>query len=117
MLGFPTSAPVIFSADGDDDGNFLVGDIQALLQTQPTWPLNTMSGSGTSGELHGGEATNRATAGGVSTVVDLTVSDSETSDNDDKGGINSFPVTVVAPATSESRQSQKTTDQDIIEID
>ena len=93
-LDFPTFAPVVFSVDGDDDGYFLVGDIRALVSTSPTQLLDDVNGQE---ESHFGAcektqdsgcirtADSGAQVAGPSAVVDLTVSDSDTSENERVG--------------------------------
>ncbi|KAG2768280.1 hypothetical protein PC129_g12582 [Phytophthora cactorum] len=107
MLGFPPSAPVVFSVDGDEDGYFLVGGIQALYQTPPAQQL-TPSGRKRDrleppDKLRGDEATGASTPGS-SAVVDLTVSDSDDSDEQLEQAIR---LSLTA----------RTGDEDVIEID
>lgn len=124
MLAFPTSAPVIFSAVGDEDGYFLVGDIQALFQTSPSQPSNLINRKGDRqepfGELQAGQGTfsaaNRTHTTGSSAVVDLTVSDSDASDNEQLG--KNISLATLPRATADGLQTTtRTSDADVIEIE
>ncbi|KAJ8548691.1 hypothetical protein ON010_g10980 [Phytophthora cinnamomi] len=109
MLGFPSAAPVVFAADGEEDGYFLVGDIQALFQTQPTKPFTLLTGSRNQQEPS--RVLRGPSTGDSATVVDLTVSGSDISDNEHSESRGSFSLATVPQATSE------TVDPNIIEID
>ncbi|KAE9048185.1 hypothetical protein PR003_g783 [Phytophthora rubi] len=119
LLDVPSSGPVIISAGGDEDEYFLVGDIQALFQTQSTNQFDTTSSvSGSRDrqalELRGGQITNGATIGEVSTVVDLTASGSDVSDSEDTRSRNRLSSATLPQAAF---QTQTTANQDVIEID
>ncbi|CAI5747074.1 unnamed protein product [Peronospora destructor] len=83
--GLPSLAPVIFSADEDENGYFLVSDIHALFQTSPS-TIRRSDQQEARGSLQGGEktfvTTTKARVAGSSAVVDLTVTDSDASDDD-----------------------------------
>ncbi|OWZ05509.1 hypothetical protein PHMEG_00022394 [Phytophthora megakarya] len=122
ILEFSPAIPVVFSADGDEDGYFLVGDIQALFRTHPPQPvisslkLDRLEPSGDRRNSQGAfPGTNRISA--VSGVVDLTVSDSEHSDSDQlERSSRASPPTLLQATTDESGGTTRTGEPHVIEI-
>jgi hypothetical protein len=97
LLGFPSSTPAVFSADGDEDGYFLVGDIQALFETPPSQSFIPTTGRDFNATGTGADAR-------LNSVVDLTVSDSDNEQEENK------------PATEELRTATGDS-AEVIEID
>ncbi|GMF13963.1 unnamed protein product [Phytophthora lilii] len=112
-LGFPSTVPVIFSADGDEDGYFLVGDMQALFQTPPAQSRASDHQNRTEGLLSDQGAT-VSTPSDASAVVDLTVSDSDASDNE-QAKTETKSSTVAVPRTM--CEQPTTQNAHVIEID
>ncbi|ETK76907.1 hypothetical protein F441_17076 [Phytophthora nicotianae CJ01A1] len=118
-LKFLSSTPVVLSAY-DEDGYLLVGDVQALYQT-PSSQQFTLGGRDRDrleppDQLRGDEAAGARTAG--SSVVDLTVSDSDDSDNEQLQ--QAIRLSLAAPrptSTSDSLLKTGTGEEDVIEID
>ncbi|KAI9987204.1 hypothetical protein PInf_023172 [Phytophthora infestans] len=114
-LAFPSSASAVYSADGDEDGYFLVGDIQALFQTPPTQQFSPRGRKRDRLEafdqVQGDDAT-RASASGSCAVVDLTVSDS------DGGSDNEQLQQAIKLSLANGRLPRTGTgEEDVVEID
>ncbi|CAI5738453.1 unnamed protein product [Hyaloperonospora brassicae] len=122
-IDFPTFAPVVFSIDGDDDGHFLVGDIRALVSTSQTQLLDSVNGQE---ESHLGVCEKTQDSGcirttdsgaqvaGPSAVVDLTVSDSDTSDNERVG---SAALAKLSSGIAAGLPTTSTRNADVIELE
>ena len=116
-LAFPSFGPVIFSADEDEDGYFLVGDIHALFQTTPS-TIRKGDQQKALGSLQGGKkafvAITRARGAGSSAVVDLTVSDNDASDDD---RLVNAQLTIMSRASAEDLQTTRSDKSDVVEIE
>ncbi|POM73115.1 Hypothetical protein PHPALM_10066 [Phytophthora palmivora] len=122
VLGFPCSAPAIFSADGDEDGYFLVGDIQALFQISPSQQLIPRDGQLKRTEDHRCDQDNIAASNGANpaapAIVDLTVSDSEDSANEQlQYSTRVSPVRLIQATAGEDGHSTTTREPNVIELD
>ncbi|EEY60578.1 uncharacterized protein PITG_13303 [Phytophthora infestans T30-4] len=114
-LAFPSSGSAVYSADGDEDGYFLVGDIQALFQTPPTQQFSPRGRKRDRLEafdqVQGDDAT-RASASGSCAVVDMTVSDS------DGGSDNEQLQQAIKLSLANGRLPRTGTgEEDVVEID
>ncbi|KAK1928778.1 SprT-like domain-containing protein Spartan [Phytophthora citrophthora] len=115
--GYP-SAPVIFSEDGEEDGYFLVGDVQALFQT----PLSqSFAPSGRKRDRRPGEIQEVAAGSNTtrsSAVVDLTVSDTGASEDEQlEYAIRLSLATQLQATATERPRTAKTGDEDVIKIE
>ncbi|GMG17843.1 unnamed protein product [Phytophthora fragariaefolia] len=117
VLGLPSSTSVIFSADGDEDGYFLVGDVQALIQAYPNKAFKTITESKSQFREVRGETdqvTNGASGSLTSTVVDLTVSDSDASDSERS---TTSSLASLPQVTLGMQQTDRKPAQEVIEIE
>uniref|UniRef100_A0AAV1VDF8 SprT-like domain-containing protein n=1 Tax=Peronospora matthiolae TaxID=2874970 RepID=A0AAV1VDF8_9STRA len=117
-----TFASVVFAADGDHDGYFLVGDIRALIPTFPAQPPNRVNREDNrreASEKVGGDGSICATStsaqvAGPSATVDLTVLDSDTSDDEQ---VEIAALTKLSRGTADSRPAASTRNVDVIELE
>ncbi|CAI5701495.1 unnamed protein product [Peronospora effusa] len=118
ILACPSFAPVIFSTCEDEDGYFLVGDIHAVVQPSPSTIRKGDQQEALLGSLQSGEkafvATTRPRVVGSSAVVDLTVSDSDASDDD---GLVNARLTAMSRISAQGLQTTKPGKSDVVEID
>uniref|UniRef100_M4BE35 Spartan-like zinc binding domain-containing protein n=1 Tax=Hyaloperonospora arabidopsidis (strain Emoy2) TaxID=559515 RepID=M4BE35_HYAAE len=117
-----TFASVVFAADGDHDGYFLVGDIRALIPTIPAQSPNRVNREDNrreaSEKIEGGGSiratSNSAQVAGPSAIVDLTVSDSDTSDDE---RVENAALTKLSRGIADSRPTASTRNVDVIELE
>ncbi|CAI5705179.1 unnamed protein product [Peronospora farinosa] len=118
ILACPSFAPVIFSTSEDEDGYFLVSDIHAVVQPSPSTIRKGDQQEALLGSLQSGEkafvATTRPRVVGSSAVVDLTVSDSDASDDD---GLVNARLMAMSRISAEGLQTTRPGKSDVVEIE